>query len=93
MPGVGAALAHRLGQQVDMRDAALVGHRDLAVEDERRQPGGDQLVERRANERGAVVAVATDQLDLAGADGTLSALRPAYMNLTTACRLCSADLL
>jgi hypothetical protein len=61
-------LAHRLGQQVDMGDAALGGHRDLAVEDQRRQPGGDQLVERRAKQRGAVVAAAADQLDVTGDD-------------------------
>jgi hypothetical protein len=51
-------------------DAALVGHRDLAVEDERRQRGGDQLVERQAEQRGAVMAVAADQPQpTAGDDG------------------------
>ena len=29
---LGAALAQRLGQEVDMGDAALVGHGDLAVQ-------------------------------------------------------------
>jgi hypothetical protein len=63
-----AALAHRLGQPVDMGDTALIGHRDFAVEDERRQPGGGQLVERRAKQRGAVVTVAADQLEFAAGD-------------------------
>ena len=34
-----------------MRDAAIVGHGDLAVEDHRRQPGRGQGAERLAEER------------------------------------------
>jgi hypothetical protein len=37
---LGSTLAHRLVSKSIMGDAVLVGHRDLAVEDERRQPGG-----------------------------------------------------
>ena len=39
-----------------------------AVEDERRQPGGGQLVERFSEQMGAVVAVAADELQLAAGD-------------------------
>jgi hypothetical protein len=51
-----------------MGDAALIGHRDLAVEDQRRQAGGGELVERFAEQRGAVVTVAADQLEVIATD-------------------------
>ena len=44
---LGPALAQRLVQRVDMGDAALVGHDDLAVE---HQPGGNQFVKRCAKQ-------------------------------------------
>jgi hypothetical protein len=49
-----------------MGDAALVGHGDLAVEDEFPAEGGHRR-ERRAEEVGPVVAVAADQPQPAGA--------------------------
>jgi hypothetical protein len=49
-----------------MGDTALVGHRDLAVEHQRRQPG--QPSERIGEQMGAVVAVAADQLEIVAVD-------------------------
>lgn len=47
------AQAYRLGKRVDVRHTARVGHGDLAVQHQQRQPG--QLLEQFAEQRGAVV--------------------------------------
>jgi hypothetical protein len=57
-----AAGRDRLARRVDMGDA-LVGHRDLAIQHHRRQPGQDKRSERLGEQRGAVVAVAAQQPD------------------------------
>jgi hypothetical protein len=62
---LGAALAQRLGQPVDMGDAALIGHRDLAVD---HQGWPAKPLERCAKQRGAVVAIAAQQLDVVAVD-------------------------
>jgi hypothetical protein len=48
MRGQPAALAQRLAQLIDVGDAALVRHRDLAIEHHRGQACGDEFFERRA---------------------------------------------
>ena len=58
------ALAQRLGQRI----ATLVGYGDLAVEDHRGQSGGGERPKGFAKHRGAVVAVAADERDVAAAD-------------------------
>jgi hypothetical protein len=63
-----------------MGDAALVGHRNLAIEDERRQPGGGQPFERRAEQRGAVVPVAADELEVVAGDDRQQAV-PVVLDL------------
>jgi hypothetical protein len=65
---LGPALAQRLGQRIDMGDATLAGHRDLTVEDHRGQSGVGERPKRFAEHRGAVVAVAADERDVAAAD-------------------------
>ena len=57
-----------LAQRVDVGDAALVGDRDFAVQDQRRQPGRGQWLERLAEQRSAVAPVAAQEPQRAAGD-------------------------
>jgi hypothetical protein len=65
---LGSPLGNRGVQRIDMRHAAFVRHRNLAVEHQRRQPGGCQCAERFAEQLGAVSRIAAEQPDGAVGD-------------------------
>jgi len=60
---LGPAQAQRFGKRVNMGDALLVRHRDLAVEHQRRQPSGSERAERLGEQFGAVTRIAAEKPD------------------------------
>ena len=58
-------VAYGIAQRVEMRDAAIVGNRDLAIQDHRWQPGIDQRPEGLSEEPRAIIPIAAEQHKLA----------------------------